>query len=43
MKGSFTCPDDTSYGFKELMKSILQVDPAKRASADQIYENTWLN
>lgn len=41
-KGAFTCPDDTSYGFKELIKNILQVDPEKRASADQIYDNSWL-
>lgn len=38
-KGSFTFPDYVSSGFRDLMKSILQVEPSRRATAEEILEN----
>jgi 5'-AMP-activated protein kinase catalytic alpha subunit len=42
IKGQFTYPEGTSEELKLMLNGILQVDPAKRLSAEEICQNVWL-
>ncbi len=42
LKGKYKLREDLSHGAKDLLRRMLELDPAKRIDTDQVYSHEWL-